>query len=122
MGGVKLILREVLKSKIQGATISKTELNYAGSIGIDKNLVRKADLVAGEKVQVLNLNNGERLETYVIEEKEDSHLISLYGPAARKGQVGDKIHILSYVLADEEGRNKLKPKVILVDENNKAVE
>lgn len=117
-----MILREVLKSKIQGATINKTRLNYQGSIGIDKNIMEKANIVAGEKVQVLNLNNGERLETYVIEEQKGSQLISLYGPAARKGQVGDKVHILSYVLADDEGMKELKPRVVWVDESNREVE
>lgn len=77
------IFRQLFKSKIHRATITKKELRYDGSIGIDKKLLLESDLLAGEKVQVLNFNNGKRFETYVIEEKENSGDIVLYGPAVR---------------------------------------
>lgn len=116
-----ITLREILKSKIHKATITKTELNYEGSIGIDKTLLLKSDMVPGEKVQVLNFNNGLRLETYVIEEKENSGIIALYGPAARCGVVGDEICILSYMLVSPEGLEKVKPKMVVVDKDNRVV-
>ncbi|MDI6704444.1 MAG: aspartate 1-decarboxylase [bacterium] len=119
--GVEMILREVLKSKIQKATINKIELDYQGSIGIDKAILDKSDIVPGEKVQVLNFNNGQRFETYVIEEKENSRIISLYGPAARQAQIGDKVCILSYVLVSDEGQPKIKPKLVLLDKENKVI-
>ena len=113
--------REVLKSKIDQCVITKTELYYGGSIGIDKALLVTADIVSGEKVQVLNYNNGYRIETYVIEEKEDSGTIALYGPAARCGLIGDKICILSYSLIDNDELLKLPPPIILVDETNRII-
>lgn len=114
-----MVLREILKSKIQKATITKIELDYQGSIGIDKAILDKGDIVPGEKVQVLNFNNGQRLETYVIEEKKNSGIIALYGPAARHGQIGDKVCILSYVLVSDEA--KIKPKLVLLDKENKII-
>ena len=111
-------LRQFLRAKIHMGKITKTELYYAGSIGIDSKLLTESDMLPNERVQVLNLNNGQRIETYVIEEKEDSGIIALYGPAARCGQVGDKVCILSYALVDEEELGKIKAKVIGLDENN----
>ncbi|MFH1613370.1 MAG: aspartate 1-decarboxylase [bacterium] len=116
-----MILREFLKSKIHQATISKTELYYKGSIGIDKAIIKKSNIALYEKVHVLNLNNGERIETYVIEEKENSGLIILYGPAARRGQIGDKLCILAYALVSEDDLDKIKPSIVLLDENNKII-
>ena len=115
------MLREMLKSKIRKAVITKTQLKYEGSIGIDKLLLIESDILPAEKVQVLNFDNGERFETYVIEEKEGSGTLSLYGPAARLGQVGDEICILSYVLVDDKELKEMKPKVISLDENNRLV-
>ncbi|MCD4780710.1 MAG: aspartate 1-decarboxylase [Candidatus Omnitrophica bacterium] len=88
------ILRQMLKSKIHGAVINKKELHYNGSIGIDKILLLKSNMLPGEKVRVLNFNNGQRFETYIIEEKGNSGVIALYGPAARCGETGDKICII----------------------------
>lgn len=113
------IFRHILKSKIHGATVTKTELNYNGSIGIDKTLLLEADMLAGEKVQVLNFDNGIRLETYIIEEKEKSRTISLYGPAARCGKIGDKLCIIFYVSVTDEDIGKIKAKTVLVDKNNR---
>lgn len=114
-----MILREVIKSKIHKATITQTDLNYQGSIGIDKALLIESDIVPGEKVQVLNFNNGERFETYVIEEKENSGNIFLYGPAARRGKTGDKICIISYAAITNDEIGKIKAKVVMVDKNNR---
>ncbi len=87
---------EVLKSKIHRVSVTGAELDYIGSITIDKTLMNAANIIAGEKVQVVNVNNGERLETYVIEGLADSGEITLNGPAARKVQEGDVIIIISY--------------------------
>jgi len=95
-------LRQILKSKIHNVVITKTKLNYHGSIGIDKALLLKNDILPGEKVQVLNFDNGQRFETYVIEEKKNSRTIALYGPAARCGEIGDRICIISYALVSDD--------------------
>ena len=100
----------VLKSKIHKVKVTGCELNYVGSITIDESLVDAANLVIGEKVQVVNINNGERLETYVINGKKDSGEITLNGPAARKVQKGDEIIIISYCTLDfEEAKNLSQP-------------
>lgn len=112
------MLREVLKSKIHNAKITRKELHYEGSIGIDKALLLKSDILPGEKVQVLNFNNGQRFETYVIEEKENSGIVALYGPAARCAEIDDRICVLSYVLISDKEVDKIKPKIIFVDKNN----
>ena len=114
------IFRQMFKSKIQGAVITKKELRYNGSIGIDKTLLIKSDMLAGEKVQVLNFNNGQRLETYIIEEKENSGIISLYGPAARLGEIGDKLCIISYAFVGQDNAEAIKPSIICVDDNNRV--
>jgi len=108
----------LLKSKIREATVTQTELNYQGSLTLDKNLMEAAELVPGERVQVLNLNNGSRLETYVIEGERGSGTVCLNGPAARKGLVGDKIHILSYAMYSEEEASGHQAKVVCLGENN----
>lgn len=91
----------VLKSKISYATITHTELYYVGSITIDEAIMEQANLRENEKVQVVNLNNGERLDTYVIKGERNSKVIGLNGPAARKGAIGDELFILSYANIDE---------------------
>lgn len=113
------VFREMLKSKIHGATVTKKEIYYNGSIGIDRALCLKNGILPNEKVQVLNLNNGQRFETYVIEEKEGSGTIALYGPAARLSEVGDKVCILSYILISGRDARTVKPKVIMVNKKNK---
>jgi aspartate 1-decarboxylase len=90
----------VLKSKIAYATVTQKELFYVGSITIDADIIKAANLRINEKVQVVNLNNGERLETYVIEGKAGSKIFSLNGAAARKAEVGDKLFIISYAMID----------------------
>lgn len=113
-------LRQLVKSKIHKATITRTELDYNGSIGIDKSLLLESNIVAGERVQVLNFNNGNRFETYIIEEEEGSGIIALYGPAAKLGNIGDEICIISYLLVTDDEIMKMKERIVLVDKNNRA--
>ena len=113
------MLREVLKSKIHNATVTKRKLYYDGSIGIDKALLLKSNIWVNEKVQVLNFNNGARFETYVIEEKENSGTIALYGPAARQAEVGDKVCIISYGIVEDSEAQLIKPQIIILDDKNK---
>jgi aspartate 1-decarboxylase len=110
---------EVLKSKIHRATITGSELNYIGSIAIDENLIEASNLIENEKVHIYNINNGERLETYVIKANRGSGIISLNGAAARKVAVGDKVIIVSYASMDFEKAKQFKPTIIFPDENNK---
>jgi aspartate 1-decarboxylase len=110
---------EVLKSKIHRARITEAELHYVGSISIDEDLMEAADLIEGEKVHVVNINNGERLETYVITGPRGSGTICLNGPAARKGQVGDVVIILSYASMKLEKAKKFKPAIIFPTPENK---
>jgi aspartate 1-decarboxylase len=107
------------KSKIRGAVITGTKLHYEGSIGIDREIMDAAEILQWERVQVVNLNNGARLETYVIEEKAGAGTICLKGPAARLGQVGDEVIIISYVSMNEEEARKLQPKVISLKAQNR---
>lgn len=110
--------RVMLKSKISYATLKELDLFYKGSITIDQNLMEAADLLENERVDVLNLNNGVRLQTYVIAGKRNSGIIALNGPAARLGCRGDKIFILSYGYYSENEIAGLKPKFVEVDDNN----
>ena len=109
---------EVLKSKIHRVTVTDCELNYIGSITIDESLIEAANMIVGEKVQVVNINNGERLETYIIKGKRDSGEITLNGPAARKVQKGDQVIIISYASIELSEAKNFKPTVIFPDENN----
>jgi len=110
---------EVLKSKIHRARLTQTELHYVGSITIDEALMDAADLIENEKVQVVNVNNGERLETYVIKGERNSGVICLNGPAARKGFVGDHLIIISYGIMTREEARTYKPIAIYPDNNNR---
>ena len=113
---------EVLKSKIHRVKVTDADLNYIGSITIDVDLMQAANLIAGEKVQVVNINNGERLETYVIPGKKGSGEIALNGPAARKVAKGDIVIIISYASMDFEEAKTFEPTVIFPNEmNNKLV-
>ena len=107
---------EVLKSKIHRVTVTGADLNYIGSITIDKDLMDAANLIAGEKVQVVNINNGERLETYVIEGGRNTGEITLNGPAARKVQKGDVIIIISYCCLEIEEAKKIQPQLVFPNE------
>lgn len=110
---------EVLKSKIHRAKITQADLNYIGSITIDEDLMDATNLIENEKVDVLNINNGERLTTYVIKGERGSGNISLNGAAARKVAVGDLVIIASYASLDFEEAKTFKPAIIFPDENNR---
>ncbi len=110
--------RIMLKSKIHRAVVTEAALHYDGSLTIDRDLMDEANILEYEKVAVVNINNGERFETYVISGKRGSKTICLNGAAARKGQKGDRIIIISYVSVDDKRLTGYKPTIILVDENN----
>lgn len=108
---------EVLKSKLHCVRVTEANLNYMGSITIDEDLMDAAGMIAGEKVQVVNNNNGERLETYIIKGERGSGCVCLNGAAARKVQVGDVLIIISYALMDFEEAKSFKPKVVFPEDN-----
>jgi len=114
------VQRFMLKSKIHRATLTGTELDYEGSIAIDRDLLEAADMLPGEQVQVLNLNNGSRLMTYIIEAEAGSGTVLLNGPAARLGVPGDPVIVLSYCTLSEAEVQTHNPKVILVDGQNRV--
>ncbi len=112
---------QILKSKIHRARITQAELNYVGSITIDPELMEVANLIEGEKVHVLNVNNGERLETYVITGKRGSGEICINGPAARKMYVGDLVIIVSFAVMDFEEAKTFKPWICFPDPENHPI-
>ena len=110
---------QILKSKIHRAVITEANLNYVGSLTLDEDLMDAANFIEHEKVQVVNVNNGERLETYVIRGKRGSGICCLNGPAARRGMVGDVVVIISYASMDFEEAKKFKPWIVFPKEGNK---
>jgi aspartate 1-decarboxylase len=112
---------QVLKSKIHRATVTDADINYIGSITIDEELMNAANLIEFEKVQVLNINNGERIETYVIQGKPGSGTICLNGAAARKFLPNDLVIIVSYALMEFEEAKRFKPSIAFVNSGNKLV-
>lgn len=112
----------MLKSKIHRATLTDANLNYVGSITVDEDLMEQARMLPNEQVQVLNINNGERLETYVIPGPRGSGMICLNGAAARRAQPGDLVIIVTYAMLDEKEARQHQPSVILVDKNNRVLE
>ena len=115
------MLREMCKSKIQRPTVTASELYYEGSLTVDLDLLDAADILPYEKIQVVNVNNGERLETYIIKGERNSGVICLNGPAARKGFVGDYLVIISYATMDFEEAKKYTPIAIYPDNNNRLI-
>jgi aspartate 1-decarboxylase len=113
------MLIEILKSKIHRVKITQAELHYVGSITIDADLLDAADIVPNEKVQVVNVNNGERLETYVIKGERGTGQICLNGPAARKCAVGDVVIIISYAHIDKKLAASMEPILVFPDEHNR---
>ena len=113
------MLLEFLHSKIHRATVTDANLNYVGSITIDETLLKAANIKVGQKVDILDVNNGERFQTYVIKGKADSGCICLNGAAARKVQPGDKVIIVTYAYFTPQEVEDFEPTVIMVDENNK---
>lgn len=114
--------RTMMKSKIHRATVTGADLDYEGSITIDKKLLEQADILPGEQVQVVNINNGSRFYTYTIEAPEGSGTVLLNGPAARLAYKGDIIIIISYCRIEDKELPDLKTRVLLMDENNKPKE
>ena len=112
---------QIVKSKIHRVKITQAELNYVGSITIDEDLMNAANLIENERVQIVNINNGERLETYVIKGQRGSGIICLNGPAARKAMIGDIVIIVSYATMDFEEAKTFKPSVIFPDTNNRLI-
>ncbi|MGF7049906.1 aspartate 1-decarboxylase [Paenibacillus sp. DS2015] len=114
--------RHMMKSKIHRATVTEANLNYVGSITIDEDLMEDADLLENEKVQIVNNNNGARLETYVIPGPRGTGVICLNGAAARLVQPGDTVIIISYAMMAQEELATHKPTVVFVDEHNRSVQ
>lgn len=112
---------EVLKSKIHRVRVTEADLNYIGSITIDEALMEAANMIENEKVQVLNVNNGERLETYIIKGKRNSGVICLNGPAARKVSVGDVVIVVSYARMEFEEAKRFQPWIIFPDSDSNSL-
>ncbi len=112
---------EVLKSKIHRVKVTDADLSYIGSITIDEALMEAANMIAGEKVQIVNVNNGERLETYIIRGKRNSGDITLNGPAARRVQKGDVVIIISYAIMDFEEAKTFVPTVVFPNEEDNSL-
>jgi aspartate 1-decarboxylase len=115
------MLINVLKSKIHRVKVTQAELHYVGSITIDEDLLDAANMIENEKVQIVNINNGERFETYIIKGTRGTGTICLNGPAARKVQVGDLIIVIAYATMDFEEAKRFKPSVIFPDAANRLV-
>lgn len=113
------MLIEVLKSKIHRVTITEANLHYVGSLTLDADLMAAANMIEGEKVQIVNVNNGERIETYLIKGKAASGVVCLNGPAARRGAVGDLVVIISYAQMDFEAAKQFQPWVVFPKEGNR---
>lgn len=111
--------RIMCRSKIHRLSVTQTELEYEGSITLDENLIKAADLLPGERVDVLNLNNGSRIQTYVIKGQKDSGVVCLNGPAAHSAKVGDEVIVLGYCIVDEKEMHSVKANVVYVDKKNK---
>ncbi len=110
---------EILKSKVHRVSITEANLNYVGSLTLDEDLMDAANMIENEKVQVVNVNNGSRIETYLIKGKRGSGVCCLNGPAARQGAVGDIVIVISYAIMDFEQAKKFKPYIVFPNEGNK---
>jgi len=111
---------EVLKSKVHRAVITEANLNYIGSLTLDEDLMDAANLIPNEKIQVVNVNNGSRIETYLIKGKKGSGICCLNGPAARSGAVGDIVIVISYARMEFEAAKKFKPWLVFPKDGNKV--
>lgn len=112
---------EVLKSKIHRVRVTHSELDYIGSITIDEDLMEMANMIEGEKVQIVNVNNGERIETYIIKGIRGSGSIGMNGPAARKAHVGDLVIIISYAIMDFEEAKNFRPWIVFPDSSTNKI-
>ena len=115
------MIRHMLRAKIHRATVTGADLNYEGSITIDETLMEKSGILPYEKVDILNLSNGTRAETYVIQGKKDSGEIVMNGAIARLAQIGDQIIILSYTSMEEEQAKSIEPVIVMLNENNRIL-
>lgn len=115
------MFRTILKSKIHGARVTQSNVNYEGSITIDAEMLEAVDIIAHEKVQVVNLNNGSRLETYVIPGAKGSGIIGMNGGAALRAEVKDKLLIMSYIQIETKDALGHSPKIIFLDDKNKII-
>ncbi|MEL4106536.1 aspartate 1-decarboxylase [Oscillospiraceae bacterium WX1] len=111
----------MLKAKLHRATVTQADIHYVGSVTIDKSLLQQAGILPGEKVQIVNLNNGERFETYTIEGEAESGVVCVNGAAARLVQPGDKVIIIAYAMMDESEAKIFKPNVLILDDANHVV-
>ncbi|WP_124727376.1 aspartate 1-decarboxylase [Staphylospora marina] len=116
------MFRTMMKAKIHRATVTEANLNYVGSITIDEEILRMVDILPNEKVQIVNNNNGARFETYVIPGERGSGVICLNGAAARLVQPGDKVIIISYAMMDESEIRAHRPKIAIMDDDNRVVQ
>ena len=116
------MFRTLMRAKVHGATLTGANLNYAGSLTLDSDIMDRLDILPNEMVQVLNLNNGSRLTTYAIPGEKGSGVVVLNGAAARLGQPGDKVLIVTYATMSEEEARGFRPKVAIVDERNRILE
>mgnify|MGYP001025599698 CR=1 FL=1 len=110
---------EILKSKVHRVVITEADLNYVGSLTLDEDLMDAANMIANEKVQIVNVNNGSRIETYLIKGKRGSGICCLNGPAARHGAVGDTVIVISYARMDFEAAKKFTPSIVFPKAGNK---
>ena len=116
------MFRTLMRAKVHGATLTEANLHYVGSLTLDSGIMEQLDMLPNEQVQVLNLNNGSRLMTYLFAGEKGSGVVALNGAAARLGQPGDKVLIVTYAMMSEEQAREFRPKVALVDEHNRIVE
>ena len=114
--------RTFMKSKIHRASVTEDDLDYEGSLGLDEGLMKAADLLPYERVEVYNVTNGERFATYLVKAEKSSGTVAVYGAAAHKARAGDKVIIASYALIDEDEIDFYVPKVVLVDDHNRVKE
>ena len=114
--------RIMLKAKIHHARVTETNLDYEGSLALDEELIRAADMLPYEKVNVYNVSNGERFSTYLIKGEKGSGKVGVFGAAARRARVGDTLIIVSYVILDEEETDFFMPKILLLGADNKIVQ
>jgi aspartate 1-decarboxylase len=114
--------RIMLKAKIHHARVTETSLDYEGSLSLDEDLMKAADMVPYEKVHVYNVSNGERFSTYLIKEAKGSGKVGVYGAAAHRARKGDKLIVVSYVVLDEEETDFFMPKILILGDGNKIRE
>jgi len=116
------VFRTLMRAKVHGATLTGANLNYVGSLTLDSAIMEQLDMLPNEQVQVLNLNTGSRLTTYLLPGEKGSGVVALNGAAARLGHPGDKVLIVAYAVMSEEEARQFRPKVALVDDRNRIVE